>query len=100
MMAARDLLALLRAGLKKYSRSLREFMYGMTIHEIDLELKRERGNLDRLFMLVVFGDLVGLPLLPPYHSLRLLPYIIPSLRKWKRGIFREKDLTDFGTMDI
>jgi hypothetical protein len=100
MIAARKLLAFLWVGLKTYSRSLREFMYGMTLHEMDLELKRERGNLDRLFMLVVFGDLVGLPLLPPYHSLRLLPYIIPSIKRWKRGILREKDLTDFGTMDI
>lgn len=100
MIEAKKLLALMLARLKGYSRSLREFMYGMTIYEMDLELKRERGNLDHLFMLVVFGDLVGLPLLPPYHSMRLLPYIIPSIERWKRRIFREKDLTDFGTMDI
>jgi hypothetical protein len=51
-------------------------------------------------MLVVFGDLVGLPLLPPHYSMRLLPYILPSIKKWKRGLLREKDLTDFRTMDI
>jgi hypothetical protein len=33
----------------------------MTIHEMDLELRRERGSLGHLFMLMVFGDLVGLP---------------------------------------
>lgn len=79
---------------------LKEIMYGMTIHEMDLELKREKGNLDRLFMLTVFGDLVGLPLLPPYYSMRLLPYIIPSLETWKRSLLRERDLTDFVSMDI
>jgi hypothetical protein len=72
----------------------------MTIHEVDLELKRERGNLDHLFMLIVFGDLVGLPLLPPYYSMRLLPYIIPSIQTWKRRLLREKDLTDFVSADI
>jgi hypothetical protein len=51
-------------------------------------------------MLVVFGDLVGLPLLPPYYSMRLLPYIIPSIEKWKRSILREKDLTDLVSTDI
>jgi hypothetical protein len=86
--------------LKSWSKALREFLYGMTAHEMDLELRRERGNLDHLFLLVVFGDLVGLPLLPPYYSMRLLPYIVPSIEKWKRSILREKDLTDFVSADI
>jgi hypothetical protein len=85
---------------KGYLRVLKEVMYGMTIHEMDLELRKERATLDHLFMLVVFGDLVGLPLLPPYYSMRLLPYIIPSIEKWKRSILREKDLTDFVATDI
>ncbi len=64
--------------LKGLPKVLREILYGMTVHEMDLELKKERGNLDHLFMLVVFGDLIGLPLLPPllfnetfalYHSI-------------------------------
>jgi len=85
---------------KGYPRVLKEIMYGFTIHEMDLELRKERATLDHLFMLVVFGDLVGLPLLPPYYSMRLLPYIIPSIEKWKRSILREKDLTDFVATDI
>ena len=79
---------------------LREILYGMTAHEMDLELRRERGDLDQLFMLIVFGDLVGLPLLPPYYSMRLLPYIVPSIQTWKRRLLREKDLTDFVSVDI
>jgi hypothetical protein len=79
---------------------LREVMYGMTVHEMDLELRREKDSLDHHFMLVVFGDLVGLPLLPPYYSMRLLPDIIPSIEKWKRSLLREKDLTDFVAADI
>jgi hypothetical protein len=72
----------------------------MTAHEMDLELRKEKGYLDHLFMLVVFGDLVGLPLLPPYYSMRLLPYIVPSIEKWKRSLLREKDLTDFVGTDL
>mgnify|MGYP005834745989 CR=1 FL=1 len=82
------------------SKILREILYGMTVHEMDLELRKERGSLDHLFMLVVFGDLVGLPLLPPYYSMRLLPYVIPSIEKWKRSLLRDKDLTDLASMDI
>jgi hypothetical protein len=86
----------LKGGLKV----LREILYGMTVHEMDLELRKERGSLDHLFMLAVFGDLVGLPLLPPYYSMRLLPYIIPSIETWKRSLLRERDLTDFVSIDI
>jgi len=86
--------------LKTWSKVLREILYGMTVHEMDLELRKEKGHLDNLFMLVVFGDLVGLPLLPPYYSLRLLPFIVPSIEKWKRSLLREKDLTDIAAADI
>jgi hypothetical protein len=75
-------------------------MYGLMFHEMVLVMKKERGRLDNLFMLVIFGDLIGLPLLPPYYSLRLLPHIIPSLKTWKRGVLREKDLTDFVAHDL
>ena len=85
---------------KRLPKVLREILYGMTVHEMDLELRKERGSLDHLFMLIVFGDIVGLPLLPPYYSMRLLPYIIPSLETWKRSLLREKDVTDFVSIDI
>jgi hypothetical protein len=95
-----DLLSALSAKLKGSSKVIREIMYGLMLHEMDLELKKEKGHLDNLFMLVVFGDLIGVPLLPPYYSIRLLPYVIPSLETWKRRILREKDLTDFVAHDL
>ena len=88
------------ARLKEYLRALKGVIYGMTVHEVDLTLRRERENLDHLFMLVVFGDLIGLPVLPPPYSMRLLPYVLPSIQKWKRAVLREKDLTDLATTDI
>jgi hypothetical protein len=100
MFKIKKLLLFLSSRLRGLSKILREILYGMTVHEMDLELRRERGDLDHLFMLVVFGDLVGLPLLPPYYSMRLLPYVIPSLETWKRRLLRERDLTDFALMDI
>ncbi len=93
-------LSLLRKNFKTGSKVLKEILYGMTIHEMDLELRKEKGCLENLFMLVVFGDLIGLPILPPYYSIRLLPYIIPSIDKWKRNLLREKDLTDILSEDI
>ena len=69
-------------------------------------IKRKRRNNQRaaatvelalclpLIVLVTFGDIVGLPMLPPYYTLRLLPYVVPILNRWKRSLLRERDLTD------
>ena len=86
--------------VKSFPRVLREITYGLTLHEMDLETKKMRGHLDQLFMLIVFGDLVGLPLLPPYYAMRLVPYILPTIQTWKRSLLRERDLTDFVSTDL
>lgn len=44
-----------------------------------------RAMRERLFMLIVFGNLIGLPILPPYYSIRLLPFILPGARGGERG---------------
>ena len=90
----------LAAKLKSSPRVVGEVMYGLLLHEPVLVMKKERGHLDNLFMLVIFGDMIGLPLLPPYYSLRLLPHIIPSLKAWRRRVLREKDVTDFVGHDL
>ena len=95
-----DLISYYFRKLNKYRRVVNEVFYGLTIHEMDLELKKEKGHINNLFMLIVFGDLIGLPLLPSYYSMRLLPYMLPIIKKWKRSILREKDLTDFVAQDI
>ena len=95
-----DFLKLLILNLRSCLKPLKEFMYGMTVHELHMESKKAKTNLDHLFMLIVFGDLVGLPLLPPYYSMRLLPYILPTINLWKRSVLREKDLTDLAKVDL
>jgi hypothetical protein len=96
----KDWLDALSAKLKRSPKVVREIMYGFMVHEMDMELRKEKGHIDNLFMLVVFGDLIGLPLLPPYYSMRLLPHIVPSIETWKRRVLREKDLTDFVAGDL
>ncbi|MBN1993638.1 MAG: hypothetical protein JW953_13135 [Anaerolineae bacterium] len=73
---------------------LRGFIYGMTYFELEKELRQQRADLEHLFVLISFGDLLGVPILPPYYSMRLLPYIVPMLNSWRRRMLRERDLTD------
>ena len=84
----------LRERFRAFDKWLRGFLYGMTYFEMEKELRRQRADLEHLFVLISFGDLLGLPILPPYYSLRLLPFIVPTINSWRRRMLREKDLTD------
>ncbi len=75
-------------------RTLGEVIYGMSLHDMVRFSQREKAALEHLFILVSFGDLLGVPILPPYYSLRLLPYVVPQINTWRRRMLREKDLTD------
>ena len=74
--------------------------YGATVYSMVRDLDKERANVERLFVLVVFGDLLGVPVLPPYHTLRLLPYVMPDVAAWRRSMLRERDLTDLCDQEI
>jgi len=80
--------------------TLREVLYGMTVYDWVLELEKARNEHNRLFTLIVFGDLLGVPILPPYYTLRLIPYIVPTLATWQRSMLRERDFTDLFTQEI
>ncbi len=83
--------------LKPFSRLLntaREVMYGMASHDMSRHALRTRASMEHLFILITMGDLLGVPILPPYYSLRLLPYVVPQISTWKRRMLRERDITD------
>lgn len=79
------------AGLRA---ALGEFAYGMTGYEFARQAIETRAALENLFMVVVVGDMVGVPVLPPYYSLRLLPFVTPEITSWKRRVLRERDYSD------
>lgn len=76
----------------------REVLYGMTVYEWVRGCEKSRGELEKLFVLIVFGDLLGVPILPPYYSLELLPYAVPMMNRWKRSMLRERDWTDLNDL--
>lgn len=74
--------------------ALREFVYGMTGHEFARHAIGTRAHLENIFMVVSLGDMIGLPVIPPYYSLRLLPYVVPNVATWKRRVLRERPFTE------
>ena len=73
---------------------LKDIVYGMSSHEMARHAVRTRASMEHLFILITMGDLLGIPILPPYYSLRLLPYVTPQISSWKRRMLRERDITD------
>ncbi len=80
--------------LRRFNHVLAEVLYGMAIHDQVRSLARQRATLEHLFVLISFGDLLGVPILPPYYSLRLLPFVTPLINNWRRRMLRERDLLD------
>jgi hypothetical protein len=81
-------------GFKGWWRGFRETIYGMAAHDMSRAALRTRASMEHLFILITMGDLLGVPILPPYYSLRLLPYVVPQIATWKRRMLREKDVSD------
>ncbi|MBI2087377.1 MAG: hypothetical protein HYT78_01390 [Deltaproteobacteria bacterium] len=73
---------------------VKDIVYGMSSHEMTRHAVRSRASMEHLFILITMGDLLGVPILPPYYSLRLLPYVTPQISAWKRRMLRERDITD------
>lgn len=85
---------------KGWRAALREMVYGMAGYEFARHVLEERAAMETVFMAVTVGDMVGLPVMPPYYSLRLLPYSVGQLEGWKRRALRERSVTDRHEFDL
>jgi hypothetical protein len=83
-----------KPGKGGFFQVFKDIVYGMSSHEMTRHAVRTRASMEHLFILITMGDLIGVPILPPYYSLRLLPYVTPQITSWKRRMLREKDITD------
>jgi hypothetical protein len=83
-----------KEGKASFLETVKSILYGMAGHDMARFALKTRGSMEHLFILITMGDLLGIPILPPYYSLRLLPYVVPQISTWKRRMLREKDLTD------
>ncbi len=74
--------------------AVKEFLFGMMGMEFASHALEMRASLENMFMLATVGDMIGVPVLPPFYSLRLLPYLAPDIKMWKRRVLREREFTD------
>ena len=94
------MLALFRARLAVFGRTLRDIFYGATGYEFERQAARLRGDLENLFLFMIIGDTIGVPILPPYYALRLVPYVLEVMPQWQRRILRERHPLDGEEFDL
>lgn len=80
-----------RGGVRE---TIRAFLYGLTGLEFERQALEMRGALEAIFFATTMGDMLGLPIIPPIYSLRVLPYAVPHLATWKRRMMREREFSD------
>lgn len=79
---------------KPWRQILKDVAFGMIAYDFARHAAEERAGLQTVFMVLILGHGIGLPILPPYYSFRLLPYVVPEVESWKRRVLRERDLTE------
>ena len=85
---------------RAFGAALREFFRASTEDQLYQHLRREIRRREDLFLLLCFGDLLGIPV-PGYLSLRLLPYVLEDLERWRKRMARRRSrfwaaLEEFG----
>jgi hypothetical protein len=80
----------LRARVAAVARTLQQVFYGATGYEFERQAARIRGDLENLFLFMIIGETIGVPILPPYYALRLVPYVLEVLPMWQRRVLRER----------
>lgn len=80
--------------------AVKDFTYGLTGYGFVHHAREMKHEAETLFFLVTLGDLVGVPIMPPVYSLRLLPSVTSEIVKWKRKLARRKEFWEKEEYDL
>jgi hypothetical protein len=86
--------------IRDLRRSATEFLCGMTGYEFAQHANHMRHEHNTVLMVLTFGDMIGVPIMPPYYAMRLLPHVVPELEVWKRQVLRERYALDKEEFDL
>jgi hypothetical protein len=61
---------------------------------------RTLREVENLFTFMIMGELVGVPVLPPYYAVRLVPYLVNTVPAWRRRVLRERQPFEHEEFDL
>ena len=75
-------------------RAAKDYLKGFFFYGLIRGIYEEKRCLDALFMVSIFGKAIGFPHLFNYYHLRLMPFFMRDIERWKKDILRERDFFD------
>lgn len=73
---------------------VKQFFWGFMFFEWYHELQHERAKYNDVMNLILFGELIGIPLMNSTIGLRLLPFVLPELQSWKHRQLEEHEIIE------
>ena len=73
---------------------VKEFLWGLFVYDLYHETLRLKAQYKNAVNLLLFSEHLGVPLMNAYVSLRLFPYFVGDLEKWKRKQLMDRDVLE------
>ena len=73
---------------------IEEFLWGFFLYEFWHGLRQERAKYEDALNLLIVGEFLGIPLMNSTVTLRLLPYLLPDIAKWKERQLAETEVLE------
>ena len=89
-----------KVRIDKAQQALGQFLYGATGYEFARHALEMRRQAEAMFLLATMGQLIGVPILPPLSTLRLIPHVMPDIARWKREMALRKDFWEMEELDL
>lgn len=80
--------------ISQLGRAARSFCWGLFVFDWYKVLRSNQAKYNDAMNLVIFGEFLGMPLMNSAVSLRLLPYLVPYLKEWKRRQLTEREVLE------
>jgi hypothetical protein len=78
--------------LSKINKSLKYFCEGVFKVPASNIIRKEAFDANDNFILLLFGDLLGIPNPVSYYTLELLPYLVEELESWEKRMQNRKSI--------
>lgn len=71
---------------------IKYILYGMFFFELEEGIRSILRSYENLLLFMLYSDMLGIPIISNYYALRLLPYIVSKIGRWKKDAVREIDI--------
>jgi len=75
-------------------KAVKEFVWGLAFLDMYRETLKEKRKYEDVLNIVLLGEFLGIPLMNSTITLKLLPYLFPDLKHWRRRQLTEQHIYD------